>query len=308
LDVTGLTALQYLNLSECSDLSTLTGIDTLTGLQHLDLSGCSSLCSVLDLTGLIHLQLLDLTHCWALTDVQGIDTLVSLHTLSLDCCGELNKALDLTQLTSLKDVSLNVCTAIPAVTGISKLTLLADLNLRYCYSLSITHDAVGIKMTALRTLEVSNGSILSYFQRQKLPALDKLTVSGIDSIFTLDCGGWPALTKLMIKDCKNLTALQGLDKLHSLEKLLVFDSSELEHIPELGCLKTLKSFLLKGCTKLSSIHNTLTDFEVLTYLGLQRTAIGKAIMESTNSCLVQQVSALKWRSGFIYGAYDYPMW
>jgi hypothetical protein len=300
LDVTGLTFLQYLNLSWCGSLSTLTGVDTLTSLQHLDLEGCIPLNSVLDLTGLLKLQLLDLGECGMLTDVQGISTLVALRAFNLELCKQLSTALDLTNLTSLTDVSLNGCTALPAVTGISKLAALTYLNLQHCDTLRITDDAVGTTMTELHKLVVSDGSILSYFKKQKLPALDELTVSDSGSIVTLDCSNWSLLTVLTVENCDNLSALQGLEQLSLLVKLRVFGCSQLEHIPALTCLKTLQSLSLEECPKLCSIYNSLTDFELLSYLDLSTSGIGKAIWNSTDSNLVEQVSALQQRPGFKY--------
>jgi internalin A len=302
LDVTGLTTQLYLDLSSCNDLTTLTGIDTVTELQHLDMSGCVSLCSKLDLTLLVKLQLLDLDWCGLLTDVRGIDKLVLLRALPLKNCSKLSTALDLTELTSLIDVDLFNCTALPAVTGISNAILLTTLNLQGCDNLSFADVAVGSTMTALRTLEVSNGSILSFFQMRslRLPALNALHITGSSSIITVDCSVWPSLTILIVENCAKLTTLHGLDKLQVLEKLHINQCTELEHISELACSKTLRSFKIKRCPKLCSIHNNLTDFEALIYLSVYESGIGEAIANVTNTILVEQVSALQQRPAFYY--------
>jgi internalin A len=194
---------------------------------------------VLDLTGLIHLQQLDLERCKMLTDVQGIDTLATLHSLSLDRCGQLSRALDLTKLTSLTDLSLDSCVGLTAVTAISKLAALTTLNLEYCNSLSFADEPVGTTMPALRTLRVTMPSIMSYFQRQSLPALNALIIVGCSGILTLDCSSWPSLTTLTVQYCNTLTALQGLDKLSLLKELNVFGCSQLQ--VEHTCLKSMKS-------------------------------------------------------------------
>jgi hypothetical protein len=273
LDVTGLTSLQFLGLSGCCHLSTLTGIDTLTDLQQLDLRLCKSLCGKLNLTGLVHLQLLDLNDCCHVADVQGIDTLVSLRSLSLH---KLSTPLDLTKLAALTYVSLKGCSVLPA------------------------GEAAGITRAALHTLEINNLSTLNYFQTQHLPAIHELTIVGSGSILTLDCSSWSSLTLLTVEHCDNLTALQGLDKLRVLEKLDINQCSQLEHISELACSKTLKSLKLMRCPKLRSIHNDFTDFGVLNYLSVFGCGSDGSLASSTGKSLVEQVSALRQRPGSYY--------
>jgi Leucine-rich repeat (LRR) protein len=154
VDVTGLTCVQYLNLSSCSSLSALSGVDTLTALQYLHLRSCSSLCGEISLTGLKQLQLLDLSDCDMLRDVQGIDTLVSLRKLTLDQCSKLSTALDLTRLTALKYVSLHGCSSLQSVTGISQLPLLSSLDLCDCNTVSLPDEPVTtVTLASLRTLK-----------------------------------------------------------------------------------------------------------------------------------------------------------
>ena len=188
VDVTGLTSLQHLDLSRCGELTRLTDVDTLTALQHLDLSLCWELCSstnFLDLTGLSHLQMLDLRSCARLLHIYGINTLVSLHTLILEGCPHF-LPLDLTELTSLRSLQLSHCKERPAVIGISKLTLLTTVTLVFCHSLSFCDEGVGFTMAAMRSLKVSNDSILAYFSKQKLPALNELMVLLSKCIVTID--------------------------------------------------------------------------------------------------------------------------
>jgi hypothetical protein len=133
-----------------------------------------------------------------------------------------------------------------------------------------------------------------------LPALGALQVEHSDSVVTLDCSSWPSLTTVTVVDCENLTVLHGLEKLSLLVELHVHDCVKLEHIPELACLKSLQVLSVNWCPKLSSIYNRLTEFEVLIYLNLWGSGIGKAIDNNTDTKLVRQVSALKQRQGFHY--------
>jgi hypothetical protein len=80
----------------------------------------------------------------------------------------------------------------------------------------------------------------------------------------------------------------------------VHDCSELEYIPQLTCLKTLQNLSMHGCTKLSSIYNKLTDFEVLNSLVVSQSGIGEAIASNTDSSLAEQAAILRQRPGFCY--------
>jgi hypothetical protein len=307
VEVTGLTCIQYLNLSSCSSLRALTGIDTLTALQYLHLRSCSSLCSELNLTGLNQLQLLNLGDCDMLTDVQGIDTLVSLRKLTLDQCSKLSTALDLTRLTALKYVSLHGCTSLQSVTGIAQLPSLSSLDLCDCSAVSLPNESViTVTLAALRTLEVNLPSILSYFQKLMLPALKELIVKHNEPITTVDCNSWPSLTALILRECSTLTTLQGLERLELLEKLNVRQCPQLKYIPELTCLKTLTNISIRECANLNSMYNkfNLTDFESLSYLNVSGSGIGRAIMDRTDAVLEAQVLALQKRAGFQYIYYD----
>jgi internalin A len=228
-------------------------------------------------------------------DVQGIETLVSLRLES----SQLSTELDVSKLTSLTKLNLSRCTALPAVTGISKLAKLNSLNLYRCNSLrfSTSSDADGTIMTALKSLEVSSNSALTYFQRQQLPLLRVLNVHVTDSITTLDCSSWLSLTRLSVHDCSNLTTLQGLDKLSSLEVLRLSTCPLLDCLPELCCFKTLRQLSVLGCTNLGTIHNKLTDFEALRSLHVVNSGIGTALTESTHNNLSEQVSAFQRRHG-----------
>jgi hypothetical protein len=147
-------------------------------------------------------------------------------------------------------------------------------------------------------------SILSYFQKQMLPALKELIVAHSDSITAVDCTSWPALTALILRDCSALTTLQGLEKLELLEKLNVRQCPQLEYIPELTCFNTLNSISIRECANLCSIHNKLTDFESLSYLNVSGSGISKAIMDRADADLEAQILALQQRSGFQYIYYD----
>jgi internalin A len=311
LNLTGLIHLQHVDLGYCDQLTDIKGINTLMSLQQLDLSYCRSLCSELNLTGLIHLQDLDL-YCAKLVNVQGIDTLVSLRTLILSC-SQLHTTPDLSKLTLLEDLNLCDCTALPAVTGVSKLVNLIYLNLRNCNSLSTplfqayitalvsSGDAVGTTMTALQSLGVSSNSALAYFQAQQLPALVMVEVRGIDTITTIDCSIWPSLLTVNVEECSNLTKLQGLDKLTSLQQLWLKRCPQLECLPELSCFETLQRLSVHECTALSTIYNKLTDFKALRELDVCKSGIGQAMYD--HSDVQEQVTALEQRQDFQYRNY-----
>jgi hypothetical protein len=300
LDVTDLTALQHLNLCHCESLITLTGVSTLTSLQHLDLNECVSLSSAQNFTGLKQLQHLNLYFCYELVDVKGIDTLISLRTLY--GCPQLSCSLDFTELKLLSYVRLYRCDVLPSVTGLSSLTSVITLDLR-SKTLCLPDTPDVSKLTALRKLEVSSNSVLQHFQKHNLPSLKGLRIHNWEPE-TVDFSSWTSLTTVRVDRCSNLTTLAGLDTLVVLERLRVEYCSQLITLPRLAALPTLQSLALTGCTSLKNISNKLTDFTQLMHLDVEKCGVGKAIIDSTDIKLVQELAQLQQKPSFYYTDYD----
>jgi hypothetical protein len=117
-------------------------------------------------------------------------------------------------------------------------------------------------------------------------------------VTAVDFSNWSVLTIVKLVRC--CTTLRGLETLSLLEELTVLYCPQLEHIPELTCLKILQSLSVYACTTLSSMHNSLTDFELLQRLDVSKSGIGKAIADRTDVDLVARVSELQTRPGFQY--------
>ena len=107
-----LTALETLDLTEYSASLTSLMLDELTALQVLNLRDCSRLTS-LSLNGATALQTLNLGYCTRLTSLPSLDTLTALQTLDLTGCTGLTllQSVDgleeLQELTALQNLSID---------------------------------------------------------------------------------------------------------------------------------------------------------------------------------------------------------
>ncbi len=88
----GLTALQTLDLSDCTALKNLDALKGLTFLQMLNLSGCRALKDVDALRSLTALEVLILGDCTSLQNVDGLKGLASLQMLYLLGCDKIPAA------------------------------------------------------------------------------------------------------------------------------------------------------------------------------------------------------------------------
>ncbi len=212
LDVSGCTALQYLDCEDNSlislDISGCSALDTLdcsgNQLASMDVSGCASLVS-LD-CGFNQLTSLDVSGCTALQYLDcGGNSLIS---LDISGCSALETLMcQYNQLTSL-DVSQN--------------TALAYLNCcpNQLTSLDVSQNtalvSLGCGFNQLTSLDVSQNTALAYLfcGRNQLTSLD---VSGCTALQYLDCEE-NSLISLDISGCSALDTLNcGYNQLTSLD-------------------------------------------------------------------------------------------
>ena len=118
-DVSQFTALQQLDLSQCSQLESLPeSIGQLTALQQLNLSRCSQLESLPECIGqLTALQQLNLSRCSQLESLpESIGQLTALQQLNLSRCSQLESLPEsIGQLTALQQLDLRECSQLPSL-------------------------------------------------------------------------------------------------------------------------------------------------------------------------------------------------
>ncbi|KAG5574219.1 hypothetical protein H5410_054353 [Solanum commersonii] len=201
--ISKLSALEYLNLSDCKRLTQLPeDIGSLSSLDHLNLKGNNFEHLPRSISKLGALQLLDLRDCKRLTQLpEDIGCLSSLKMLDLSYCNIIDGVLleDIGSLSSLKELNLSYCNIIDGrlPEDIGSFSSLKELNLSYC---NIIDGGLPEDIGCLSSLERLNlmGNNFEYLPR---------------SISQLG-----ALQYLNLLDCKRLTRLPEFpQRLHSID-------------------------------------------------------------------------------------------
>ncbi|PSS04019.1 Disease resistance protein [Actinidia chinensis var. chinensis] len=218
--------LQILNISKTT-IKTLPSLSNLSELRQLLLSCCSSLVTLPDLNNLVKLEVLDLSGCSDLKKIEpeSFDRMTCLQRLILSET-EIKSLPDLSKLCKLRLLLLNKCTKLKEFPQLESLTKLEELNL--CSVPCLGESADFLKnMVQLQILDLSETHI------KLLPSMSKLN----------------NLTKLFLRGCKHLVAVEDLD---ALTKLGVLDLSgtALTHLPSLSNLTNLRHLLLRDCPNL----------------------------------------------------------
>ncbi|CAI0427634.1 unnamed protein product [Linum tenue] len=217
-----------LDISECTRLTEVVGLEYLESLQQLkmancrikklpDLSGLKHLQRFLDLSGLRDIETLLISGFGELTTVYGLEKLESLTSLSMVYCTSMRELPDLSGLKNLKNLSIGGCTQLMDITELERSEL-------------------------LETLDMSGSSI------KELPDL-----SGLDSIVTLD-----------ISECTGLTEVVGLKNLESLQQLKMANF-KIKKLPDLSGLKHLHELDIMGCVQLAEVTG-IENLEGLTIM------------------------------------------
>lgn len=258
----GLTRLTTLNLSGCTALRNLDGLEELTNLRYLGLSR-TSVDDLSALEGLTQLETLRL----AQTKVRDVTVLRALTKLTdLNLAGTAIETLlvlrELTQLTTLK---LARCTALQSVGALQGLTALTTLDLARCTHLA---DLGGLaRLTRLRSLDLQHcRSIRDLASLKDLTSLNLLDLQYCRHITDLrPLRRLTKLTKLNLAVCTKLTDLTGLEGLVNLRHLSLSQTP----VSDLGALTRmtkLTSLRLKGtqvsAARKASLLATLPNLEI----------------------------------------------
>ncbi|CAL5434855.1 unnamed protein product [Camellia sinensis] len=255
--------LQTLNLSHTS-INRIPKLQNLGQLTHLSLRGC---------------KLLDrLPKTDSLTTLPCIEALKDLEVLDLSGTSSLVEIEDqfFSHLSSLQILNLSE-TGIKTLPSISNLCNLRQLLLLGCIALTKIKDTSFEKMSCLQNLDLSDSGIIC------LPELSNLS----------------NLSVLSLKRCTNLKALPPLETLSNLEelnlcgvsslketgagflvhmsRLQILDLSEtqIEQLPSMSNLKSLRQLSIRGCQHLQTVPNleVLMSLQVLDLSGTAVTHI-----------------------------------
>lgn len=98
LDCSAFSALENLNLSQCSKISRLDGLEQLDSLRYLDMSGCDSLQILLDLMKFRKLERFDVVGCKKIIEIRGLDRLESSEFFNMTGCESIERLQGLSNL------------------------------------------------------------------------------------------------------------------------------------------------------------------------------------------------------------------
>jgi Leucine-rich repeat (LRR) protein len=228
-DLSWLTCLAELNLSECASLTSLDNLRS-PHVQFMDCSACIRLTGLEGLQQLPALQSLCLAGCVGLTQLNGLSDLPRLQCLTLTGCTGLTHINGLRNLHSLEKLILNRCTRLISLEGLQELPTLQSLELGDCTRLA--------HLDGLRNL----------------PGLLRVNLSRCVNLVSIEhVQNLPVLKELILGDCSQLTDLNGLQNLRALQKLFLEGCRSLIHFDALRDLPDLEELNLKKCIRLRSL-------------------------------------------------------
>jgi internalin A len=198
------------------DLRPLTG---LVALEILDLSGCKHIMSLDPIASLTALQSLGVQFCEQLTSLDPIAGLIALHSLGVSGCDRITSIDPIAGLTALQWLYVSHCEQLTSLDPIANLINLKSLDVSWCYQIT-SLDPIA-NLIDLQSLDVSKcQQIMSLDPIANLTDLQSLDVSWCNQITSLDpIAGLTALQCLYVSQCKQLTSLDPIAGLNSLEIL-----------------------------------------------------------------------------------------
>lgn len=262
--------LTSLNLSGCSVLINLSGIEQLTKLTNLNLSHCRSLQDLAGLNNLIHLSQLNLSGFSAKQNLTELEHMTQLTQLNLSDCRNIKNLNELARLTKLIKLDLSRCHALQSCAALRYLKQLKQLNLNHCIALQ--NLDVLKHMTQLEQLSLDNCNavpsldVLKYLTQltqlslahnktlhdlsvlKHLTQLTSLSLKGCISLQSLDMLKHLAqLTSLTLDDCSGLRNFDGLKHLTQLTMLSIVECGAQQCVDALEHLTQLTELNLSGC-------------------------------------------------------------
>ncbi|TMP37629.1 COR domain-containing protein [Pseudoalteromonas rubra] len=267
--------LTALDLSNCGELRSLAGIESLTGLTELKLRFCHKLETLEPLSQLVEIKWLDIELCDQLTSLKGLERLNQLEVLSAYNCRRLTDIAALKGKANLTNVNL-AHTSVSDISSMSELHSLQSADLSWCSGTSSLEPFSGltnlldlnvsgvqqsidwiVSLPSLKTLRISLASLSSIYALENIKQLETLELDEYDDVhlntrqLTLGC-----LKKLYISNfyAESVNFLRGLPQL---EELHLDDCINLRDISGLKWTEQLKSLRLNFEDNLVSLKSLL---------------------------------------------------
>ncbi|CAN1270489.1 Disease resistance protein L6 [Linum perenne] len=232
-----------------------------SSLNYLKLCFCMHFERVPCLANLTNLTGLNL-HKVGIREILGLGELKLLETLCIFQAPNLANLDGLQNLELLKELTVQACAVLGKLPSLEKLTKLNKLEIGWCGALAKIHG-MGELGESLSHLEIISCS--SLVDMEVVHSMLKLETLILKDIPLTDLKN---LRELKIRYCKNLIEVKGLDRLESLEVLVLWVCRSIKKLPDLSGLKSLKKLDVSGCKQLTEVKglgslHSLEDLSML---------------------------------------------
>ncbi|XP_020233194.1 protein SUPPRESSOR OF npr1-1, CONSTITUTIVE 1 isoform X1 [Cajanus cajan] len=273
-----LTVLDLRNSKKIETLWAWNGSKVPQNLMVLNLSYCTQLTSIPDLSGCQHLEKIDLENCINLTKIhESIGSLRTLRSLNLTRCSNLfDLPIDVSGLKDLESLFLSGCSKLKTLP--ENIGILKSLKALHADNTAIAEMPQSIfRLTKLERLVLEGCQHLRRLPSSigHLCSLQELSLyrSGLeelpDSVGTLN-----NLERLNLMWCESFTIIpESIGNLISLTELL-FDRTAIKELPSaIGSLSCLRELSVGNCKFLTSLPNSIKTLASLVELHLDGTTI-----------------------------------
>ncbi|CAN1270492.1 Disease resistance protein L6 [Linum perenne] len=263
-------SLNYLKLCFCMHFERVPCLANLTNLTGLNLHKVG----IREILGLGELKLLETLCIFQapnLANLDGLQNLELLKELTVQACAVLGKLPSLEKLTKLNKLEIGWCGALAKIHGMGELgESLSHLEIISCSSLvdmEVVHSMLKLETLILKDIPLTKvlPPALSMFTKLRRLTIDENWVSLRQFP---DLSDLKNLRELKIRYCKNLIEVKGLDRLESLEVLVLWVCRSIKKLPDLSGLKSLKKLDVSGCKQLTEVKglgslHSLEDLSML---------------------------------------------
>ena len=268
----GFPALEILELTNCSRLTTVRGLCPAPRLKRLSLAGDGKLDSLEGLEGCPELEDLNIGGCVALTELSPLKGNRALLSLDVsDCTALIGPPVPLPSLLRLRgsrcslfidphrlaafpniqELVLNEHPSLASLEPLQELTKLQSLTLEECFQIGSQKGLS--RLSSLRVLNLCYCGKMSRWEKGTNPPLTKLILVGAHNLDDLSfLSTLPTLRYLdlsynrFLQDFSVFKALEGLETLH-------LHGTSLRSLKGVGALKSLKTLNLGSSKRLRSL-------------------------------------------------------
>ncbi|GLJ30487.1 hypothetical protein SUGI_0603340 [Cryptomeria japonica] len=241
MDLKQLERLNTLEVCDCDNLETISGLSSLSGLHSLKVKDCPKLVTISRLSS--GLQSLTVRGCHKLETIPELSSIKGLQSFMVEDCPNLETIAGFSS--GIQSLTVKVCHKLETISGLSSGKGLQSLTVEHCPKLkTISGLSSGLQSLIVKVchkLETISGvSSVKGFPFLKVEDCPQLEI--ISGLFS-------GLQSLKVKVCHKLETISGLSSVTGLQSLKMEDSPKLESISGLSSLVGLQSHGVKNCSK-----------------------------------------------------------